>query len=264
MIFADATEWYQSHNPIKFIDSEIRMRYIHRKVDGIICISSFLNDFYAKQGNCCVLIPPLIDRESNKWKAVPVVLDNKYLNLVYSGSPGSNKDDLEMAILSVIEAKNRCRLHIIGLTDTEFYKNHSQMKQLINKHTQIIFFYGKLSHFESLRFIKSADFVLFLRKSNKVNNAGFPTKFVESISLGTPVITTKTSDLCKYLSNGFDGFFLDDFSLESAVKTLSVIANLSIEEYTNIKSNCLRKTHAFDYRNFINDVSTFLKKTGLE
>lgn len=39
--------------------------------------------------------------------------------------------------------------------------------------------------------------------------AGFRTKVVESMSLGTPVITTDTSDLADYIKHGENGYLVD-------------------------------------------------------
>lgn len=51
-ILGDVTEWYSPkgrgilNKIIKGIDTSIRMRYIHKKLDGLIVISKFLEDYY--------------------------------------------------------------------------------------------------------------------------------------------------------------------------------------------------------------------------
>ncbi len=50
--------------------------------------------------------------------------------------------------------------------------------------------------------------------------AGFPTKFVESLGAGCPVITNYTSDLDLYLKNGFNGFVVKDLNMKVFLKFL--------------------------------------------
>ena len=68
---------------------------------------------------------------------------------------------------------------------------------------------------------------MFLRDDNRVTKAGFPTKFVESISAGVPVITNKTSDLEYHLKNGENGFLLGN-NIENDLK-------IAIENDTKIE-----------------------------
>lgn len=53
--------------------------------------------------------------------------------------------------------------------------------------------------------------------------AGFPTKFVESITAGTPVLTNQTSDLADYLVEGEIGFWLVDDIADSLKKSSAAI-----------------------------------------
>ena len=47
--------------------------------------------------------------------------------------------------------------------------------------------------------MSEADYLVIWREQNRVNAAGFSTKFVESVTVGTPVITTDTGELRKYI-----------------------------------------------------------------
>lgn len=46
-----------------------------------------------------------------------------------------------------------------------------------------------------------------IREKTRKTMAGFPTKVVESMSLGTPVITTDASDLADYIKHGENEFW---------------------------------------------------------
>ncbi len=61
----DSTEWYDCKRfsvlkkIVKKIDTSYRMRFVQKRLDGIIVISSYLQNFYIKQKT--ILIPPLVD-----------------------------------------------------------------------------------------------------------------------------------------------------------------------------------------------------------
>jgi glycosyltransferase involved in cell wall biosynthesis len=63
------------------------------------------------------------------------------------------------------------------------------------------------SHMQkALNEINKAEYVVFIRDVNLTNVAGFPTKFVEAISCGTPVLSNSTSNIDEYLITGKTGF----------------------------------------------------------
>ena len=67
--------------------------------------------------------------------------------------------------------------------------------------------------------------------------AGFPTKIAESITLGTPVITSNTSDISKYISDGKDGFILDIENINIAIEKVISIFKLEKKSIIEIKKN---------------------------
>ena len=88
--------------------------------------------------------------------------------------------------------------------------------------------------------------------------AGFPTKFVESMTAGTPIITNKTSDIELYLKEGETGFFLDYPNLNKSLDKLEYILGLSEDKLSLLKENC-NKFEAFDYSNYLSKTKKFLE-----
>ena len=94
------------------------------------------------------------------------------------------------------------------------------------------------------------DCYVFIRPSDRRNNAGFPTKFVESFTCGGKIITTDVSDVKKYADD--DCLILDstDLSeLQSAMRKVIYENNVS-------EKKALRDT--FDYRNYIDKTKIWL------
>lgn len=257
-IIADCTEWYTPEGNlffrlIKGWDTKERMKQIHPKLDGIISISRYLHNYYTKCGVKSILLPPLVDINNKKWKIKPIIAEKKGIRLVYAGSPG-HKDKLDVIVRTLMEQK---RVHttftIIGLTDSQFRTLYGYEGEL----NESISFKGRIPHREVLAELYSSDFQIFVRENNLTTKAGFPTKFVESISAGLPVLTNLTSNLPDYLSDGKNGFILDASSEETLRESLNTILNLSEDEIQMVKRNIDRTT--FDYRNYISLFQSFIE-----
>jgi len=252
-LIADITEWY-GHNVnsilglIKFIDSELRMRYYHKKLDGLICISKFLYDYYKNSVKNLIQLPPLVDLSDEKWKVEVIV---------YAGSPGG-KDKINLLIDALLQIENISEIlefRIIGITKEDFLLRYNYTDNQIESLSKFSVFLGRLPHTVVIKEVTNADFSAFLRENNKTNNAGFPTKFVESISCGTPVITNKTSNVEDYLIEGENGFWLELNANKSITKMLlNIIPNSEIFRKINIDKA------VFVHTNQSERTSTFINK----
>ena len=83
-----------------------------------------------------------------------------------------------------------------------------------------------------------------------VTTAGFPTKFSESLACGTPVLTNDSSDIVKYLKEGYNGFLIDTSSFEATCTTLYNALSVDKEKILKMKMNCL-ENKSFDYHSFV-------------
>lgn len=262
-LISDCTEWYQPIGNIvfkilKFIDSELRMRWVQRHLDGLIVISQFLNDFYVNNRTPVLLLPPLVDKSENKWKiAQERNHEDHIIRLLYAGSPGAgNKDRIDVIINAVNVVRSELNIDIqftiAGITELQFQQIYVGNKEKI---TSNIHFLGRISHQEVLDVLAQSDFQIFLRENNRANTAGFPTKFVESISSRTLVLTNTTSDLSMYLKNEVNGFILDTSSKESLISSLKSALKTKKEVLEEMKSHM--DSDMFDYRKYLTRTEKF-------
>lgn len=248
----DITEWYRPTSLPKRLDTWYRMRESNKHLDGIIAISRYLANYY--KGKNLIQLPPLVDKQEKKWLIEPIIRNEEKINLVYIGT-GSFKDRLDKIINGIQqEGGNRFHLDVIGINEKQYKEIYRQ--EIISPALDIVF-HGRLPHQEALQFLKSADFHIFFRDFIRVNNAGFPTKFVESMSAGVPVITNRISNIDEYVKNGVNSFMIDHPVDKEICEVLKRISSLRKNEIEQIKDNCLKEE--FDYRRYCQVIDTFMK-----
>ncbi len=261
----DAVEWYEASSQIKAILSpyywniELAMRHYSVKARNIIAISSYLKKYYESKNGSVIVVPPTIDT-----KAFPANLatNNSKLIIAYTGTPG-HKDlfnNYLEAIMTTDFRGEKMILKVAGLSAEDILKYPALKKRNIQtKLPDCIQTLGSVSHTQAIDLVKEADFSVLLRKPTRVAQAGFPTKFVESLTVGTPVMANLTSDLGHYLKDTENGFVCKDYTAESLIIVLEKALKLSRSEVDSMRRNArLTAENHFDYRIYVNSFKTFL------
>jgi glycosyltransferase involved in cell wall biosynthesis len=254
----DCTEWYAPLPELsilsvaKRMDTLARMRFVQKRSDGVICISTFLQRYYERHVPT-VWVPPLVDLDEPKWRTCAEPRVGSGCVFVYAGSPGERKDRLDTVIeaLQEVDESLDYSFRVAGLSREDYLRMHPGQAELVSKLGDRVVFLGRLSHAESLAEVRSACYAVFVRECNRTSNAGFPTKFVESVACGTPVITTSCSDLPTYIVDGRTGFFVDDHSkglgaLMSGIASGEIVLPDAVDP------------HVFDYRSHTEDMRAFI------
>ena len=252
----DLTEWEANNgwtptDIIRKIDIYLRMHYCTRRMDGVIAISRYLYDYYRFDVKT-ILVPPTVDLDNTKWNRFRVLKANNPITLVYAGSPGAGSKDRLDLIVDEVRNHINIKLVIVGVDEEQFLNAyHRRNEPLVN-----IEFKGRLPHIEAVKAVCDADFQMLIRDNNRKNDAGFPTKLVESMTCGTPIIASIFSNITDYVKDGENGFLLD------GEKTLDVIldrvSHLSTEEIIAMKRNCINMRD-FDYRLYISEFKNFFE-----
>lgn len=251
-IVADCTEWYAngfSLHPerlIKFLNTLLCMRWFQKRCDGMIAISSFLENYYKKHIRNIIVVPPLVDIEDEKFSSGEKKKDGG-ISLVYSGSPALRKE----ALGEVVSALNRMgdidfSFTVVGITREQFCGIYD-----VEPDDSRIVFTGRIGHREALKKVRESDYAVIIRPETRITAAGFPTKFVEAVSCNTAVIANDTSDIAQYLKEGKNGHLVGLDSLEDGLRTALTSEMPYIER------------ERFDYRLWRQSFSDFLVSIGL-
>ena len=247
-IVGDITEWYDLSNvnflfkPIKLFDTEKRMKKLCFELDGLILISNYLYQFYKNVKNR-IKIYPLMDyairdaNNTNKSNNSNVIL------IGYAGIAGNSKDDLVSFsnILLDNDIKN-IQIEIIGSVN-------KKVLSYLNKTGINYNYYGRLDHNSTIKLLNKCDCQVIFRYKSRMNNAGFPTKFAESICLEIPVIATNISDLYHFSS---DNVFIFDNNPQELKLFLS---NLKHNKTAFDKSMFFSNQYLLEFSSFLDDLN---------
>lgn len=273
----DCHDWFESNNGsilhrfVKNLDNGYEKKILNVKSNGVIAISTFLAKFYQNYGCKTVVIPPLVN--SYNYRDLVIHRPGTTIKLIYVGIPfpidgrkliGSDyKDRIDKVIETLYRLKELDFLFsIYGITIEQYLSVIPKHKNMLGEMKSRVVFNGKISNDIAISKIASSDFTILFRDLNRMTSAGFPTKFVESISCGTPVITTKTSDLQDYLIEGENGFFLDINNQELLDTKLTSILTLE-KNKINLMKECCIKSELFSYENYKEKMHLFLNSISL-
>ncbi len=252
-IIADVVEWYAPNQfyggrfgPL-YLSASIARRHFLPSCDGVIAISTFLERHYLESGCRVIRVPPTVDTKQYHDSLGRESRDSdRLLNLVYAGTPG--KKDLLGSIvqgLARVDRKGeRLRLLVLGPTK-------EQLRELLGASELFPFIepFGRIPQNDVAKRLAKADFSILLRESTRVTEAGFPTKFVESMANGTPVIANLTSDLGTYFSDGVEGLVCGDHTPEALSEAVGRALALSPQQLREMRIAAYRQaTFSFDYR----------------
>lgn len=258
---SDCTEWYDPRQTVHgrfglaYYNSQLRMLIANKKSDGMIVISKYLEKYYEKY-TPVLRVPPLDDVQhmGNNEK----IIHNK-VKFVYCGSPG-RKDDL-CSIWDAFEkigCNENWELNIVGISaDYPMFNKNRYSPEVVKR----FIFHGRVPIDKAQSIIKESHFSILIRPQNKRHTkAGFPTKFSESLSLGTPIIANITSDISDYIIHGGNGIVVKDNNIGSIISAFKYALNLTADEIDLMRYNAYKSARqSFDYQQYTNKISYFIE-----
>lgn len=240
-------------------------RYNDKYADGIIAVSSHIKSFYKKNNRKSIVVPPLFEKNNyiNCSES-----RNEVTSFVYAGTPfikttgpidpKGMKDRLDVIVDLFIGLASKgidYKLTVIGVELNEYATAIPRHKTILENNDHIVFL-GRRDHNKTLEMIANSDFSINYRDINEMTEAGFSTKIVESISLGTPVITNKTSDIGFYLRKNIEWFELKR-DADKNVELLSFLSLLPQSERRDLKDKCFLN-NSFCLDSYVDLVKDFL------
>lgn len=219
-IVYDCTEWTKDTDgsflkkAFKYIDEFFIRRFAHKLSDGMIVISRMMESAYRSNKNL-LRLPPLVDINDEIWHQLPQK-EKDVFEFCFVGIPDGKKESLDKVVEAFSLVDTECaRLRIVGVTEDEFKGLYPGIS-ISDK----IHFMGRVSHSEAVKYILGCDCYMFIRQSDRRNNAGFPTKFAESFTCSVPIITTDVSDVGEYIKKSGRGVVLNSLCVSDIARAM--------------------------------------------
>jgi glycosyltransferase involved in cell wall biosynthesis len=266
-LIADVVDWYSPQQlrggvlGPPHLSAQAALRYYYPRCDGIIAVSSFLERHYRDRGRRVLRVPPTLDVQNLAVPDTGAGSGGPDLTLVYAGSPG--RKDL---IIDMIRAVDRLDREGARIELRIYGPSPQQVRRLLGAEPPpgSVRLLGRLPQQEIPRALQEADFSVLLRRPERGNQAGFPTKFCESLANGTPVIANLTSDLGGYLTDGREGLVCADHSVTGLGETLRTALRLTPGQRRQMREAARRRAlNSFDFRAYAEPLGTFLDTVRL-
>jgi glycosyltransferase involved in cell wall biosynthesis len=274
-VVADVTEWYTPDQlpngrlGLPYWDSEFRLRVIVPQYKHVLCISSYLGDYFRRKGCHTIEVPPLFDPDEDKWRISENPHDktphddSSPLRLVYAGTPG-RKDLIGNVIRAVVSLRTRGRnvvLHCIGPTVQDIAAVDAEAGTLVAETSEGFVLHGRVPQRAVPAMLAQADFSIFVRPQARYAQAGFPTKLVESLAASVPVITNETGDIGRFVSNGREGIVIPDCSVTALVTGVEQLLREDRQHWREMR-RCARECamRSFDYREHSRLIGEFMEE----
>lgn len=230
---------------------------------GIISISRLLNNYYESIGKKSIRVPTILDVHKTSFAKDVNSLDGR-IHIIFAGSLGGTKELLKPifdALLSQERYRNAIAFDLYGPSKDEVVENIGGNASLLSLLDSTVILHGRIPQDQVSEVLSQSDYLIFIRPERRSSNAGFPTKFAESMAVGTPVITNKTGDIGLYLRDGINGFMSQDSTWESVARCFDRILEVDRKSYVRLR-DAARKTaeQYFDYHVYMERVSTFFSK----
>lgn len=256
-VYAKQTWWLRLY-------AAVYTRTIYRLFNGIIAISTYLEEYFSKRirKQARILrIPILVDPEQIKPEEfVPLVRGRQ--RIVYVGNLGHPGE-----VSSLIDAFSRVAgkypewdLQIIGdAPGTDILARMRKMAADLSLSGRVEFT-GMVNRDEIPAYLGRAGILALLRSSGIFSKAGFPTKLGEYLATGKPVVVTRTGDIPLYLEDRISAYLVPpDDSGAFAQKLDEVLADYDQALQVGRKGREVA-VEEFDYRSNCQKIAKFVRE----
>lgn len=255
----DVVEWYSKEQfkywyfAIPYLKKECDIRNITKYKVNVIAISSYLEQYFRKYGCKTVRIPIITDGPI-EFKRIGISTDR--VRIIYAGSH-ILMDNVLQIIKTISElaadTKKRILFSIYGLSRKKILQHISESE--LAKVEDYVEIHGRRPNNEIIEAYKKSHFSIVIRDpSLRVNKAGFPSKVIESMKMGVPVICNYSSDLNLYLKDNVNCIVANDITQKSLTNAILKALTINASEYSQISLNA-QKTVEKEF-----NISTYSKE----
>lgn len=268
-VFYDIVDYFDTPQKTRFLrylmikrELDRKFRKVLPKCDGWIAISSYLKE-KMRDPSKVIIVPPLAVKRVEKSERIPSdTVTFSYATYIRNKNRAiSEWKDRVDAYIDVFEkvrkadTKRKFFVNFLGfqkqeLVDVFPQEIREEYKRKLDSLDPFIKYHGKMNNDDVQKVIEKSDFTILLRDSKTCNNAGFPTKVSESISLGVPVFANITSDIGDYIKDKVNGIVVPEPSdIDGIAQRMIEVLNMEENELQSLRDGA-SKTEGFYYESY--------------
>lgn len=209
-------------------DWQAGSRLLVAGVDGVSVIARGLEPFVRARGARDVILVPGVEG----WGDLPPVperLANSNFTLLHV-SALLPRDNPEMLFECLRRARRMGAPIVLKVTGR--YAANPDARELLGRVqsdpelSRVVQFLGELSDQQLRDEMRASDGLVLLRRDSETNVCSFPTRLVEYLQQGRPVVISDVGDISSYLEAGRDAVLLDRLDADRAARQLDALARL--------------------------------------
>lgn len=225
-----------------------------RRADGVIAISRHLERHFAERGVPTLRVPPTLD-----VVGTPIGRPRANFAFGYFGNPG-RKDRLDLiveAFRDVRRATCRDDLQLV-------VAGQGTEGLLAPRGVEGLELRGRVPQRDVASLVGSLAATVLVRPPARYADAGFPTKVVESLAVGTPVICNLTSDLADVVREGETGWVTPTPTVLDVAEAMSRAVTTPPDDFARMRQRARDVAMAnFNTSNYVNSIDRFLTSSQI-
>ena len=264
--------YYELNEVRKFsvssLDSFFNFNYIKHSLnekllgfyDGLICISTNIEKYYASKNSNIIRVPILSDVDS--YDKLNLSYDPETVfKIGFTGFISIEKENLVTFLDALSKVKKHGYKFEFNLYGTVSESEMNRLLKLIlNRNlNENVVYHGKLNQNEIPSVLKKQNLLVLPRRENRQNKYGFSTKLSEYLVSGSPVLITNVSDNLFYLKKDTDVIVAIAEDENDFVFQIERIINCYNSDANALAYNAfmVAKKH-FDFKMYSNMLDEFL------
>lgn len=202
--------YYQKNKFLKRL-GVLKLRIESALTDGILCISTFLIDFYKKREfpiHKLLLVPSTVD--PSRFSAD---LENPlpFFYIGYFGNLTFNRDNVDVLIeaFSIIAPKHPNIMLVMGGPGSNGDReNIRKLASDLGLNNRLILL-DYLPREEIIKYIFNSKILVMVRANDVKSQASFPSKLTEYLTTCKPVISVNVGEVSSYLTDGVNAYIVE-------------------------------------------------------
>ncbi|HEX2921886.1 MAG TPA: glycosyltransferase family 4 protein [Bacteroidales bacterium] len=241
---------YYQDGTLRKVIGKIKLKAESNCVDGILCISHYLINFFKDVGipqHRLLLVPSTVDPARfsiNIERPLPF----RYIG--YFGNLTFNRDNVDVLVeaFSLIAKKYPSINLVMGGPGHD--NDRTKIKKLafeLNISDRVILL-DYLPREEIKRYILNSDILVMVRANDMKSQASFPSKLTEYLATSKPVISVNVGEVSMFLTDGLNAFIVDPGNINKlAQKIDTVLSGYDVAKRTAERGKHLVET-VFNYQ----------------